>query len=206
VLIAIVAVAAFYEFAWPPALRTPAPAAPAPSAAPATSAVPLANPVGSEGAASAPAESTATISVPASPQTGDATQPPPTDASPAPAMAAAPTAPGTSLPNPLATPATLTTGAPAAATAPAASSTEPAAGRNLLALRFRGTSWIEVRDRSGSAVLSMTGSAGTTREITVATPGEVIVGNATVVDASWRGRALDLAGQAKQNVARMRLD
>ena len=191
VLIAIVAVAAFYEFVRPPASRTPAPVAPA---APATSAVPLANPASAEGSAGASAEGSETASAPVLPTPGDA-PPSPASAVPAPATTAAPASVGTSLPNPLATPATLTT-----------ATDVPGAGRNLLALRFRGTSWIEVRDRSGNAVLSMTGNEGATREITIATPGEVIVGNATVVDASWRGRTLDLAGQSKQNVARIRLD
>jgi hypothetical protein len=73
-------------------------------------------------------------------------------------------------------------------------------------MRFRGTSWVEVRDRSGNVVLSMTGSDGTTREIVIAPPGEVTVGNAGVVDATWRGRSLDVMAQSRQNVARIRLD
>jgi cytoskeleton protein RodZ len=77
---------------------------------------------------------------------------------------------------------------------------------NQLNLRFHGTSWIEVRDRSGNIVLSMTGNDGTSREIAIAPPGEITVGNVAAVEASWRGRRLDLAAQSKQNVARVRLD
>ncbi|MBK6806353.1 MAG: DUF4115 domain-containing protein [Betaproteobacteria bacterium] len=77
---------------------------------------------------------------------------------------------------------------------------------NQLNLRFHGTSWIEVRDRSGNIVLSMTGNDGTSREIAIASPGEITVGNVAAVEASWRGRRLDLAAQSKQNVARVRLD
>ena len=110
----------------------------------------------------------------------------------------------TSLPNPVAAGATAASSAPA----PAAPSASPAAqgAPNQLSVRFHGTSWIEVRDRSGSIVLSMTGNDGTSREIAIASPGEITVGNVAAVEASWRGRRLDLATQSKQNVARVRLD
>jgi hypothetical protein len=55
-------------------------------------------------------------------------------------------------------------------------------------------------------VLSMTGASGTTRELAVTSPGELIIGNAAVVAASWRGRPLDVAANSRQNVARLRLD
>jgi len=170
VLVGIVAIAAFYEFARPHASRVPAPATPiAPATSPTSSAVPLTNPA-------RPAAEAAT------------TAPAPTEA-PAPASdppaAAAP---------------------PAASTAPATQEPAAAARGNQLALRFGGTSWVEVRDRSGNVVLSMTGSDGATREIVIAPPGEVTVGNAGVVDATWRGRSLDVMAQSRQNVARIRLD
>ena len=172
VLVAIVAVAAFYEFARPQSPRVHAPATPI---APATTAAPLANPMraATETATTAPATTES-----AAPSTNVAPSPEP----------AAPAA------------------APATPTAPAAR--EPAAGAsgNQLALRFRGTSWVEVRDRSGNIVLSMTGGDGATREILIAPPGEVTVGNAGAVDATWRGRPLDVMAQARQNVARIKLD
>ena len=201
VLIAIVAVAAFYEFARPPASRTaPPPASPA-SPAPAPSSVPLANPVRpntsavtiepEKAAASSSPTTETTIAAPASAASAPTTGAP----------AAAPATTESTMPSPVATPATLTTGP-----APSATVAAPAGARNLLTLRFRGASWIEVRDRSGSVVLSMTGSEGVTRDIAVATPAEVTVGNVAAVDAAWRGRALDLSSQAKQNVARIKLD
>lgn len=174
VLVAIVAVAAFYEFARPQAARAPAPATPI-APGPGTSVVPLANPArpAAEASTNAPATTTApaTTEAPA-----PATEPP---------AAAAPPATSIALPAP-----------------------EPtaAARGNQLALRFRGTSWVEVRDRAGSVVLSMTGSDGATREILVAPPAEVTVGNAGAVDATWRGRPLDVMAQARQNVARIKLD
>jgi len=173
VLIAIVAVAAIYEFSRPP---SPAPASTAP-------AVVHAPPPAAEPAPPSPTPATATEV-----QTGSAP----------PALPASTST--TPLPNPVATGST----APAVATA----SPPPVAqgAPNHLDVRFHGTSWIEVRDRSGSVVLSMTGNDGASRELTVAPPGEITVGNVAAVEASWRGRRLDLAAQAKQNVARARLD
>jgi len=189
VLVAIVAVAAFYEFARPQGSRAPAPVPPTPIApAPATAPVPLVNPVrpASEAATTAPATTVA-------PATNEAA--PPVSLAPAPAAAA-------TEPPAVVTPVTASS-APASQDAAVATA---ATRGNQLALRFRGTSWVEVRDRSGSVVLSMTGSDGATREIVIAPPGEVTVGNAGVVDATWRGRSVDVMAQARQNVARIRLD
>lgn len=171
VLIAIVAIAALYEFSRPP---SPAPVATTPPAAPAPP--PAAEP---------------------SPSSSPAPQADAQPEVPPPAPAAGTTT--TSLPNPV--------GAVAPATPSPAGASLPAPGApNQLSLRFHGTSWIEVRDRSGNIVLSMTGNDGTSREIAIASPGEITVGNVAAVEASWRGRRLDLAAQSKQNVARVRLD
>lgn len=171
VLIAIVAIAALYEFSRPP---SPAPVATTPPAAPAPP--PAAEP---------------------SPSSSPAPQANAQPEGPPPAPAAGTTT--TSLPNPV--------GAVAPATPSPAGASLPAPGApNQLSLRFLGTSWIEVRDRSGNIVLSMTGNDGTSREIAIASPGEITVGNVAAVEASWRGRRLDLAAQSKQNVARVRLD
>lgn len=172
VLIAIVAVAAFYEFARPP-VPPKSVAAPPAEPAPAT-------------AAPAPAPAAAT----------DAATPP---------GGSSPTTTGstTELSNPLAGAATAP---PAAAPVPAVATETAPPARNLLVLSFRGSSWIEVRDRSGGVVLSLTGAGGTTREVAVTAPGDLVIGNAAVVDATWRGKPVDVAGIAKQNVARIRLD
>lgn len=174
VLIAIVAIAALYEFSRPPApVATTPPAAPAPP----------------------PAAEPSPSSSPAPQADAQPGGPPPVS------LAGTST---TSLPNPVAAGATAASSAPA----PAAPSASPAAqgAPNQLNVRFHGTSWIEVRDRSGNIVLSMTGNDGTSREIAIASPGEITVGNVAAVEASWRGRRLDLATQSKQNVARVRLD
>ncbi len=178
VLIAIVAIAALYEFSRPP---SPAPLATTPPAAPAPP--PAAEPSPSS-----------------SPAPRDDAQP----GGPPPSSLAGTTT--TSLPNPVAAVAPAASSAPAPAPSPAAASPATQGAPNQLSLRFHGTSWIEVRDRSGNIVLSMTGNDGTSREIAVASPGEITVGNVAAVEASWRGRRLDLAAQSKQNVARVRLD
>lgn len=174
-LAAIVGVAAFYEFARPPA----------PDRAAATKAEPAAT------AAPVPADPAA------------ATRP----AGPTPAPA---TGLPTELPNPVA--GTAAAPSPGAASAPALPPAQDAAGersaaaRNPLKFAFRGQSWIEVRDRSGSALMSITGSAGSTRELEVAPPVDVVIGNAAAVDATWRGKAVDLVPHTRQNVARIRLE
>lgn len=186
VLVAIVGVAAFYEFARPPAPAKPALPPPVESQPPAP--------------ASAPAESSATPR----PETAATLRAP--DAA---GGAAAPSS-STELPNPLASAAPPAGAGPAAPAPPASppptAVAAPGAPRNQLGLVFRGTSWLEVRDRSGNVVLSMTGAGGTTRDLPVSPPGEVVIGNAAAVDATWHGKPLDLAPYTKQNVARVRLD
>ena len=139
------------------------------------------------------------------PSTPSSTVPSPADESAAPAGSAGAvigsTSPATSeLPNPLAGGTATATDAGNAARAAA----PPARGQ--LTLAFRGTSWLEVRDRTGTVVLSMTGTAGTTHDVAVSPPGEVVLGNAAAVDATWRGKPVDLASSTKQNVARVRLE
>lgn len=181
VLAAIVAIAALYEFSRPPAPA--APAAPAPANPPAQATEP---PASAAPAGTPPTAEPVTTSTPLpNPVTaGDAAASAPPAAQPAAPSATVQPSPAT----------------PAPAAAPAAAS------GNQLALRFRGTSWVEVRDRTGSVVLSMTGNDGAAREIAVSPPGEIVVGNAAGVEASWRGKPLDIAAQARQNVARVRLD
>ena len=178
VLAAIVAIAALYEFSRPAA----PPAAPATtSGAPAPASVP----------AAPSAEPAPAVQAPADAQGGAVTAPPGSASTPLPNPVASGSAAPAATPVPQATP------------APAALAAVPA---NQLAIRFHGSSWIEVRDRTGNAVLSMTGNDGATREVAVAPPGEIVVGNVAAVEASWRGKPLDLAAQAKQSVSRVRLD
>ena len=152
-------------------------------------------------------------------------QPPPqvTPAKPVPptvqvAPAAAPvsaSAPGnttTTLPNPLAG-----TGDKANATAenagtgvgttepPVTASTSPDATTAPIVLTFNGTSWVEVRDGTGTLVVSVTGNAGGAQEVSGRAPFEVILGNAAAVNVSWQGKTFDTAPFTRQNVAKFTL-
>lgn len=234
VLVAIIAIAAVYELTRapaPPAGRTPPSDRPVPAD---TIVQPLPNPVGSEPARAdtpppvveprAP-EATATVAASAPPPAAVASARPASSERGIPSSATsqalvnplAAVAPAPSAPSPAPPPAAAPSSAPAIvaaspappspaiAAAPAPSSAVARAPATLT-LTFRGTSWIEVRDRGGSVVLSMTGNDGASRDIAVAPPGELTVGNAAGLDASWRGRPLDLTPHTRQNVARVRLD
>jgi cytoskeleton protein RodZ len=82
----------------------------------------------------------------------------------------------------------------------------PPPGDSLLVLTFKGSSWVEIKDRNGSVVLSTTGTAGTTQGVSSsALPLDVIIGNAPDVGVSFRGQRIDLAPYTRQNVARVSL-
>lgn len=90
------------------------------------------------------------------------------------------------------------------ATQPATSDTGPAAGKDVLQLKVREESWVEIR-RSGdnSVLLSRNVKPGETESVQVAEPVSVVIGNASGVDASLRGAPLDLKASSKNNVARL---
>ena len=126
---------------------------------------------------------------------------------------------GTPLPNPVAPPVQQE---PAPAPAPAAADKPDEALRSVspspaqtaataaqgitLQLAFRDFSWTEVKDRSGHALLSQMNAGGTTQEIAGSPPLDVVVGNASDVTLTWRGRRVDLAPYTRQNVARLTLE
>lgn len=119
----------------------------------------------------------------------------------------------TALPNPLAAAEPKADVAPEAA-APAAADAVPAAATTAIAaedadapiaISFRGTSWVEVRDGSGVLVVQTTGNAGATRAVNGRAPFDVILGNASAVTVSWHGKAVDTAPYTRQNVARFTL-
>ena len=123
---------------------------------------------------------------------------------------------------PMAEPAAaLPPGASPAAVAPAAAApaaTEPAAATDAgkaapaaagsdaaLVLTFRGTSWVQVKDRNGNVVFAQTGQPGTTQSVTGALPLDIVIGNAAGVGATFRGQGVDLAPYVRGNVARLSL-
>lgn len=193
-LLAIVAIAGFYEYARSPtgflrqllapgsapaASRAPPPAAPAtapgkvgappavpPGSVAGTTTTALPNPVIGSQAAGTSQEATATDARSAAPDAGTA------------GAAVKPSG----------------TGAAAGA-----------AGSATLLLTFSGTSWVEVRDANGRLVLQMTGGPGMTQTVSAAAPLELALGNAHDVAVRFRGQLLDLAPYTRGNVARVAL-
>jgi len=185
-LLAIVAAAAVYEFAGPQfrlpdflsrdRAERPAPAvAPVPIQGPGTLTTVLPNPVSGSTAPTPPA--------------GDAKEA-------APASAVTPASPAAAPVAPQGTAATPPADAAAGDAAPAEAS---------LVLTFKGTSWAEVKDARGRVVLQMTGGPGMTQTVTALPPLELSLGNARMVDVTYRGQALDLAPYTRGSVARVAL-
>ena len=183
-LLAIVAIAGFYEYARSPSgfLRQLL----APASAPAASRAPP-----SAAAASAPGNVAAPPAVPPRSVAGTTT----TTALPNPVIASQPA--GTT---PQEAPAT-----DARSAAPDAGAAAGAAVSATLRLTFSGTSWVEVRDANGRLVLQMTGGPGMTQNVSAAPPLELALGNAPNVAVTFRGQLLDLAPYTRGNVARVAL-
>lgn len=119
-----------------------------------------------------------------------------------------------------------TTEIPAAGTASAATQSEardtvaatPAAGaaktasgaadsRNLpLVVRFRGESWIEIRQGDDTLLLSGVQPANSERTVTGRPPFRIVIGNAPGVSIMFRGERIDLEPYTRDRVARFDLD
>ena len=61
-----------------------------------------------------------------------------------------------------------------------------------LNLKFKVASWVEIKDAKGTVLLSGTQEAGTEQTISGELPLKVKVGNASQVEASWKGQPYDL--------------
>ncbi len=92
--------------------------------------------------------------------------------------------------------------APAAAAAPAA----VAAGQARFKFRFEQPSWVEVKDKSGQIVFSQLNPAGSEREVEGVPPFSLVVGNASHVKLTYKGRDVPLEPRSKDDVARVSLD
>jgi cytoskeleton protein RodZ len=102
---------------------------------------------------------------------------------------------------------TMTQPGPAAVGAPGAGAATvgaPAPEASLV-LKFRGTSWVEVKDANGRVVVQMTGGSGMTQTVSAVPPIELALGNAPDVDVTFRGRPLDLSPYVRGGVARVAL-
>jgi len=90
--------------------------------------------------------------------------------------------------------------APASATA--AQVAAGAGAAQLLVLRARSQSWVQVRDATGALALQRTLSAGESVSVAAPTPLSVVVGRADGTEALVRGNPFDLRAVARDNVAR----
>ena len=94
----------------------------------------------------------------------------------------------------------------AAAAPPAASEPVPnAAAARLVEVRATASSWIEITDASGQAVLSRLLQAGEAVPLDGALPMKVRIGNASGTQLSFRGQPVALAPFTRDNIARLEL-
>ena len=91
--------------------------------------------------------------------------------------------------------------APAAATAPASS---PSA--RTIKLRFKGESWVEVKDRSGKVLLSKLNPRGSEAEVSGRPPFNVVIGNAPDVEVRYNDREFPLEPHTRVAVARFTVE
>ena len=101
---------------------------------------------------------------------------------------------------------------PAKSEKPPAASAEPektviAAGSGgILKFRFRGESWVEIRDGRGKVILSKLNAAGSEAEVSGRPPFNVIVGNAPEVELFYNNQEFDLEPHTKVAVARFTVE
>lgn len=80
------------------------------------------------------------------------------------------------------------------------------AAAGALRLAFSGESWVEVRDRDGKVLFSEKRAAGGDQSLDGAPPLALVIGKASAVTLTWRGKAVDLAPHTKGEVARLTLE
>ena len=147
-------------------------------------------------------------SEPAKPE-GKAEPPKPEPAKPAPPKAepsrAAPAAKVEPPKADLSKAAATTTAEPPKAEAPSA---PPVRGPNdhTVKLRFRGESWVDIRDRAGRVLLQRINTPGSEAEVSGRPPFTVIIGNAPDVTLTYDGREFPLEPHTRVAVARFTLE
>ncbi len=91
----------------------------------------------------------------------------------------------------------------ATATSPTA---QAAAGASLLRVRATGDTWVEVVDGQGQTLLSRLLRNGEQVDLNGTAPLKLRVGNVSGTELVFRGKPVDLAGRARDNVARLELN
>jgi cytoskeleton protein RodZ len=82
----------------------------------------------------------------------------------------------------------------------------PAPGARTVRLRFKGSSWVEIKDRSGRVLLSKLNEPGSEAEVSGRPPFQVVVGNAPDVTMLYDDREFPLEPHTKVAVARFTLE
>jgi cytoskeleton protein RodZ len=80
------------------------------------------------------------------------------------------------------------------------------AGPNRLQLRFEDEAWLEVTNGSGRLLVSSLQPGGTERVVQCSPPCSLVVGNASRVTMTYKGREVNLKEHARQDVARFTLE
>ena len=80
-----------------------------------------------------------------------------------------------------------------------------AAGGGVVRLRFKGTSWVEIKDGRGKLLLSRVNQGGSEAEVSGRPPFSVVVGNAPDVELTYNNRTFDLEPYTRVAVARFTL-
>jgi cytoskeleton protein RodZ len=79
-------------------------------------------------------------------------------------------------------------------------------GARTVRLRFKGSSWVEIKDRSGKVLLSKINEKGSEAEVSGRPPFTVVVGNAPDVTMLYEDREFPLEPHTKVAVARFTLE
>ncbi|HZZ94435.1 MAG TPA: RodZ domain-containing protein [Usitatibacter sp.] len=172
---------------------------PGPATAPPVEAPPAASPAGSAApAANVPAN------IPAM-QRSVASSAPAPNASNAPSIASV-APPAASAPAPAANAPALAPAANAPAPTAKAPPAAARAGERLLHFRFKGESWVEVRDAGDRIVFQQLNSAGSEASVHARPPLQVVVGNAPEVEMDKDGQPFDLDPVTHVAVARFKVE
>jgi cytoskeleton protein RodZ len=80
------------------------------------------------------------------------------------------------------------------------------AGGSTLRFRFKGESWVEIRDSKGRILLSRLNPAGSDVEVSGKPPFNVVIGNAPDVELFYNDHEFDLEPHTKVAVARFTIE
>lgn len=82
---------------------------------------------------------------------------------------------------------------------------QPIKQANALEINPRQDAWVEITNEAGNKLVSRLMKAGSSERFDIAEPVVLVIGNASGVDASFRGEPLNLRSVARDNVSRLSL-